>query len=64
MRKLNVSIWVCIICVCDTMVVSEWLESGCGFGSVVAAVAFYTVAGIAIWCCMDDIIKRKTNKNN
>lgn len=46
------------------MVVSEWLESGCGFGSVVAAVAFYTVAGIAIWCCMDDIVKRKTNKNN
>lgn len=64
MRKLNLIFWVCVISTCDTMVVSEWVESGCGFGSVVAAVAFYTIAGIAIGGCIDDIIKRKINKNN
>lgn len=62
MRKFNLIFWVCMISACDTMVVSEWIESGCGFGSVVAAVAFYTVAGLALMGCIDDKIKQHINK--
>lgn len=64
MRKLNLIFWACVICACDTMVMSEWIESGCGWGSVIAAVLFYTVIGIAICGSIDNIIKHKQNKNN
>lgn len=60
-RKYNIILWTIIISVCDVTVVSEWVENGCGVWSVFAAVAFYTTAGVALWACIDDLIKRKTN---